>query len=67
MLITDIDTNNTSRERSGKFQASPWTRTRRTETTVPAAKLLAIELEIHRARCRSSAVSAARQVLKNLA
>lgn len=64
MLITDIDTCNTSRECSGKFQASPWTRTRQTETTVSASDLLAIEIEIHQARCRSNAISAARLILK---
>lgn len=63
MLITDIEHGKLSRERSGKFQAAPWPQA--SQTTTSAGKQLAIELEIHRARCRSNAVAAARRILNS--
>ena len=63
MFITDIDTN-ASRERSGKFQASPWPYSRQ---PTPGTDLLAVDLEIGQAQHRSKAVSAARRILAGFA
>ena len=66
MFITDIDTN-ASRERSGKFQASPWPYSRQPTPGIPSTDLLAVDLEIGQAQHRSKAVSAARRILAGFA
>lgn len=67
MFITDIDASNTSRERSGKFQASPWPCSRQPTPRIPGTDLLAVDLEIGQAQHRSKAVSAARRILAGFA